>query len=353
MRKAKAKLDRAIVEGAEKILHNRTLRWVVSADTTIRPRRPSLGAPSPTLSIERPTRSRSLPRYWPPPPPTEHPPAPPRNPEEVPLSPAEVSIYSPAEEEIPFSSAEESQYIEMSDLGPQKTLLELSGADSQVNPDEETLRGRSTNAGEDHSSRTASVSSASTEPPNDSMRMIMARLAELEALNKMTGRIAGYETTSEEGRQAAVHHLRLNSYRDLVGQEPVTYSQITALPPHKIARIKEIFDLNHIDELKTVRDVFRDEFLLREDEKQQTLELLDRDRPTSTPARLGGLHTHRTASPAASDILGIGATYPHINSTFTNRGEKVRFLEATEMYDEPASSYWEDPGFLTELMGTH
>ena len=149
MRKAKAKLDRAIVEGAEKILHNRTLRRVVSADTTIRPRRPSLGAPSPTLSIERPTRSRSLPRYRPPPPPTEHPPAPPRNQEEVPLSPAEVSIYSPAEEEIPFSSAEEtihsaeeeSQYIEMSDLEPQKTPLELSGADSQANPDEETLRG--------------------------------------------------------------------------------------------------------------------------------------------------------------------------------------------------------------------
>ena len=131
MRKAKAKLDRAIVEGAEKILHNRTLRRVVSADTTIRPRRPSLGAPSPTLSIERPTRSRSLPRYRPPPPPTEHPPAPPRNQEEVPLSPAEVSIYSPAEEEIPFSSAEdtihsaeeESQYIEMSDWNPRKLHL--------------------------------------------------------------------------------------------------------------------------------------------------------------------------------------------------------------------------------------
>ena len=149
MKKAKAKLDRAIVEGAEKILHHRSLRRVVSADTTIRPRRPSLGAYSPTLSIERPARSRSLPRHRPPPPPTEHPPPPPRDQEEIPSSPAEESIYSPAEEEIPIppaeeticSAEEESQYMEMSGLGPQKTPLELSGADSQANPDEETLGG--------------------------------------------------------------------------------------------------------------------------------------------------------------------------------------------------------------------
>ena len=290
MRKAKAKIDRAILEGAEKILTHRSLRRVVSADTTIRPRRPSLGAYSPTLSIERPARSRSLPRHRPPPP-TQHPPSPPREQEEIPSSPAEESIYSPAEEEILlppaeeiiYSAEEESQYMEMSGPGPQKTPLELSGADSQVNPDEETLGNRSINLGEDHSSRSASVASVNTEPPDDSAR-ILARLAELEAFYKMTGRIAGYDTSNEEGRQAAVHRMRLNSYRELVGQEPVTYSQITSLPPHKIARIKEIFELNQIDELKTVRDVFRNEFLLREEEGQQTLELLDRNRPTSTPA---------------------------------------------------------------------
>ena len=94
----------------------------------------------------------------------------------MPLTPAEEIIYS-------SESADISEYVEMMDLHNLKTPLELSGANSQVKPDEETEGEQSTITGDTtgHSPRTASVSTADTEHQDDSENLL-ARLAMAEAL---------------------------------------------------------------------------------------------------------------------------------------------------------------------------
>ena len=324
MKKAKERLDQKILACAEKIIqtsrHNRALRRVASADTAenvARSRRPSLGSQSHTIPIDLTPRSRSLPRR--PSPPSERPPEPPigRAYEIVPLTPAEEI------KDNSDSADDSSEYVEMMDLQIRQTPLELSGADSQVHPDEDTQGAQSTVMGDTTGRfpRTASVSTADTE---DSQNNFMARLAAAESLKRTIGRIVGYDTDADEGIEATLYRVRLDALKHLVGSLPTTWNHITSLPLRDRDRIKQIFDIRYLDELKNLRDVLKDEDLIMQADKQQTLEYQDRHRPTSTPARAEGAPPHDIKSPV-SDIHGVGATLPHkvANFTYTTIGDRV------------------------------
>ena len=95
------------------------------------------------------------------------------------------------------------------------------------------------------------------------------------------GKTLGFNPESHEAREAMLYQARLDSLRNVVGELPTTWSTINALPLRSKERIREIFNIQSLDELKSLRDVLTDEDLILQNASRQALEFQDKQSPTS------------------------------------------------------------------------